>query len=543
MGRLIGLVKPMLPVMALAVCMGIVGYLCAIFLTILGTEGLLILGGRYGTLTFGTVVGLLAAASVLRGILRYAEQASNHYIAFKLLALIRHKVFVKLRTLAPAKLEGRGKGNLISVITSDIELLEVFYAHTISPIVIACGTSLIMTWFIGRIHPLLGVLALAAYVTVGAVLPLVSSKLGGDIGLIYRNAYGKMNSFFLDSLRGLKESIGFGRGEERMEQINGRTEETEKYQETLKKYEGVNRAVTDSVVLVFSMGMLAAGIGLYLNGRIELSGMLLAFVAMMSSFGPVVALSSLSNQLFQTIASGNRVLDLLEEEPVAEEITDGAAGRYDGAQLAHVSFSYGREKILDQVDLTIPKNTILGIHGKSGSGKSTILKLLMRFWETDRGEIRIGGENINRINTASLRGMESYVTQETYLFHDTLAENIGIAKEGASREEIMEAAKKASIHDFIMSLPNGYDTNAGELGSHLSGGEKQRIGVARAFLHDAPFILLDEPTSNLDSLNEAALLKALKEERKGKTIILVSHRRSTMNIADEMVEMESERVS
>ena len=291
------------------------------------------------------------------------------------------------------------------------------------------------------------------------------------------------------------------------------------------------------------MGMLAAGIGLYLNGRIELSGMLLAFVAMMSSFGPVVALSSLSNQLFQTIASGNRVLDLLEEEPVAEEITDGAAGRYDGAQLAHVSFSYGREKILDQVDLTIPKNTILGIHGKSGSGKSTILKLLMRFWETDRGEIRIGGENINRINTASLRGMESYVTQETYLFHDTLAENIGIAKEGASREEIMEAAKKASIHDFIMSLPNGYDTNAGELGSHLSGGEKQRLGVARAFLHDAPFILLDEPTSNLDSLNEAALLKALKEERKGKTIILVSHRRSTMNIADEMVEMESERVS
>lgn len=543
MGRLIGLVKPMVPIMILAVLMGIAGYLCAIFLTIAGAEGLLVLSGYEGP-PFWNILIFMGAAAVLRGILRYAEQASNHYIAFKLLALIRHKVFVKLRTLAPAKLEGKEKGNLISVLTSDIELLEVFYAHTISPVLIAAGTSLIMIGYIGRIHPLLGLWALLAYVTVGIILPVASSKAGGETGLLYRNANGRMNSFFLDSLRGIRESIGFGCGQERLEGINANTDETQALQERLKRHEASNRAATDAAVLVFSLGMLAAGIVLHQSGAVEFPGLVQSVVAMMGSFGPVVALSSLSNNLFLTIASGNRVLDLLDEEPAAEEIENGSRPDYQGAELSRVSFSYeDGEEILSDVSLKIAKNRIIGIHGKSGSGKSTMLKLLMRFWEADSGRVLISNENINGVNTGCLRNMEAYMTQDTYLFNDTLAANIGLAKQGASREEIEAAAGKAQIHDFIMSLPDGYDTKAGELGERLSGGECQRIGLARAFLHNAPLLLLDEPTSNLDSLNEAALLKVLKEERRGRTVVLVSHRRSTMNIADEVMEADTGRIS
>ena len=538
MYKLIGLVLPLLHVMVAAITMGVIGFLTAIFIIVLGGVGLLNILGFATALSLKQVIIGIVICAVLRGILRYAEQGSNHYIAFKLLALIRHKVFVKLRKLAPAKLEGKDKGNLISIITTDTELLEVFYAHTISPIIIAFITSVIMTIFIGRYNIFLGVIALVAYFIVGVIIPVWSSNQGDETGQQYRDEMGDLNSYFLSSVRGINDIIQYGVGKERLDEINRRTDELETKQKLLIKQEGSNRAVTDTAILLCSMAMLFAGCILYTKGEVNFIQVIIPLIALMSSFGPVVAISNLSNNLFHTIAAGNRVLDLLEEEPAVEEVNGNDVTEFADMKLKNVSFSYDEEVILEDFNMHIKQNKIIGIYGKSGCGKSTLLKLLMRFWEVDNGSITIGGKNINEINTSDLRKMQSFVTQDTYLFNDTIANNIGIAKENATMEEIIAAAKKASIHDFIMSLPNGYDSKVGELGGNLSGGEKQRIGIARAFLHDAPMILLDEPTSNLDSLNEGIILKSLMESKENKTIIIVSHRKSTMNIADVVLDVE-----
>ena len=538
MYKLIGLVLPLLHVMVAAITMGVIGFLTAIFIIVLGGVGLLNILGFATALSLKQVIIGIVICAVLRGILRYAEQGSNHYIAFKLLALIRHKVFVKLRKLAPAKLEGKDKGNLISIITTDTELLGVFYAHTISPIIIAFIISVIMTIFIGRYNIFLGGIALVAYFIVGVIIPVWSSNQGDETGQQYRDEMGDLNSYFLSSVRGINDIIQYGVGKERLDEINRRTDELETKQKLLLKQEGSNRAVTDTAILLCSMAMLFAGCILYTKGEVNFIQVIIPLIALMSSFGPVVAISNLSNNLFHTIAAGNRVLDLLEEEPAVEEVNGNDVTEFADMKLKNVSFSYDEEVILEDFNMDIKQNKIIGIYGKSGCGKSTLLKLLMRFWEVDNGSITIGGKNINEINTSDLRKMQSFVTQDTYLFNDTIANNIGIAKENATMEEIIAAAKKASIHDFIMSLPNGYDSKVGELGGNLSGGEKQRIGIARAFLHDAPMILLDEPTSNLDSLNEGIILKSLMESKENKTIIIVSHRKSTMNIADVVLDVE-----
>lgn len=538
MYKLIGLVLPLVHVMIAAITMGVIGFLTAIFIIVLGGVGLLNILGFATALSLKQVIIGIVICAVLRGILRYAEQGSNHYIAFKLLALIRHKVFIKLRKLAPAKLEGKDKGNLISIITTDTELLEVFYAHTISPIIIAFITSVIMTIFIGSYNIFLGAIALVAYFIVGVIIPVWSSNQGDETGQQYRDELGDLNSYFLSSIRGINDIIQYGVGKERLDEINRRTDELETKQKFLLKQEGSNRAVTDTAILLCSMVMLFAGCILYNKGQVDFTQVIIPLIALMSSFGPVVAISNLSNNLFHTIAAGNRVLDLLEEEPAVEEVNGNDVTEFADMKLKNVSFSYDEEVILEDFNMDIKQNKIIGIYGKSGCGKSTLLKLLMRFWEVDNGSITIGGKNINEINTSDLRKMQSFVTQDTYLFNDTIANNIGIAKENATMEEIIAAAKKASIHDFIMSLPNGYDSKVGELGGNLSGGEKQRIGIARAFLHDAPMILLDEPTSNLDSLNEGIILKSLMESKENKTIIIVSHRKSTMNIADVVLDVE-----
>ena len=546
MGKLIGLVKPLFHVMIAAALLGTAGYLCAIFLTILAGKAVLAgLGVAGGTVK--TILTVMVVIAVLRGILHYAEQYCNHYIAFKLLAIIRHKVFVALRRLCPAKLEGRDKGNLISLITTDIELLEVFYAHTISPIAIAVLSSLVMVFFIGSYSTGAGIFALCAYIIVGAAIPLWNGKRGGEKGLNFRNRFGELNSFVLDSLRGLDETIQYGKGKEREAEMEERSDDLAGLQKDLSRMEGSQRSITDFAILAASFGMLFFMINLNLTGAADLEAVLICTVSMMGSFGPVVALSALSNNLNQTLASGERVLSLLEEEPVVNEIPEAEGCKFSteftGAEVSDVTFAYEDEVILDDYSIDIPSGKIVGIHGVSGSGKSTLLKLLMRFWDADSGSIKICGSDINTIATTDLRNMESYVTQETHLFRDTIENNIAIGKQNATRDEIIEAAKKASIHDFIMSLPDGYDTEVGELGDTLSGGEKQRIGIARAFLHDAPFILMDEPTSNLDSLNEGIILKSLSESAKEKTVVLVSHRKSTMNVADIVFEMENGRIS
>ena len=564
MGSLIGLVKPLLHIMLAAIILGTLGYLCAIFLTILAGQVIVhgLLTGVAGMIVpvdnmwlvftpVKTIITVMIVIAVLRGILHYVEQYCNHFIAFKLLAIIRHKVFAALRKLCPAKLEGRDKGNLISIITTDIELLEVFYAHTISPIAIATLTSIIMVIFIGRYHWLAGVLALGAYLIVGVAIPMWNGKRGSQKGMEFRTNFGELNSFVLDSLRGLDETIQYGQGKKRKEQMSERSKNLAGMRESLSKMEGSQRSFTNMVILLASFGMLALTIWLYDKGAMGFEGILTCTIAMMGSFGPVVALSSLSNNLNQTLASGERVLSLLEETPLVEEIpgdvetpgTESVEHEFTGAEAENVTFAYDNEVILDNYSLKMQTGKITGIHGASGSGKSTLLKLLMRFWDVQDGSVSVDGTDVRKIPIRYLRDMESYVTQETHLFHDSIANNIEIAKPGASREEIMEAAKKASIHDFIMTLPKEYDTEVGELGDTLSGGEKQRIGIARAFLHECPLILLDEPTSNLDSLNEGIILKSLKESARKKTVVLVSHRVSTMNVADVVYEMENGRIS
>jgi len=543
MAKLIGMVRPLLGYMLLAITLGLIGHLLASFITIFAGYAALKVWGSPIAHSFAFFFVCMVVFAIARGFARYTEQSCNHYIAFKLLALIRAKAFAALRRLCPAKLEGRDKGDLISVITSDIELLEVFYAHTISPIAIATIYSVILSLFIGHIHWGLGLLALAAYVTVGVIVPVIASKTSGDLGLEFRNQSGSLSAFVLDSLRGLPETMQYGNGKKRMQQMNERTDRMNDCQEKMKRVTGLNMAVTNTAILVFDFLMLLSASYLYKEGIIAFDGIVIATLALMSSFGPVVALANLGTTLQNTFASGNRVLDILEEEPQVAEITGADQTTYGQVTIEDVTFAYEKETILDGVSLDVPKQGILGIVGKSGSGKSTLLKLLMRFWDVDSGKLAIADREIGKINTEDLRRMQGYMIQETHLFCDSIAENIRIAKLDATREEIEEACKKASIHDFILSLPQGYDTPVGELGDTLSGGERQRIGLARAFLHDAPMMLLDEPTSNLDSLNESVILRSLREERGDKLILLVSHRDSTMRIADQVYQMKEGRVS
>ena len=541
--RMVKLVKPLTGFMLLAVVMGTLGFLCAQFIPILGSVAvtLVLRSGKEASLT--TLFVVLIVIALLRAVLKFAEQRTNHYIAFTLLAIIRDKVFKSLRRLCPAKLEGRDKGDLISLITSDVELLEVFYAHTISPICIAFLTELVMVLFIGSFHWSLGALALLAFVSVGVVLPLVISRRSGTLGDELRADNGAMAAYVLESIRGLDETIQYEGGEKRLAELTEKTKALSEKQGELNKLTGTNLALANTVILFFDLLMLILCSVLYTKGIVGFDGFLIPLVALMSSFGPVTALAALGTTLQATVASGARVLAIMDETPETEDVTGKEPVGFSGASLENVTFSYGGETVLRDVSLSVPEKEIVGLVGRSGSGKSTILKLLMRFWETKEGTVAVSGRDVRDINTADLRNMESYMTQETQLFRDTVAGNIRIGKLDASQEEIEEACRKASVHEFILSLPNGYETEVGELGETLSGGERQRIGLARAFLHGAPFLLLDEPTSNLDSLNEAVILRSLREEAEGRTVVLVSHRKSTVRIADRVVSIENGRLS
>lgn len=541
---LIGLIKPMLGYLILAIVLGSLGNLAATFLTILGGYGLLAAIKIETGVSLSFVLASLLALAVSRGILRYTEQACNHYIAFKLLAQIRHHVFEALRKLAPAKLDGAGKGNLISILTSDIELLEVFYAHTISPIAIAVVTSIVMLGFIGAKSPILALTTCIAYLLVGALIPYWNGKKGRAVGQAYRKEFGDLNTTVLDNLYGLEEIIQYGQQEKRLEKMAKDTQRLEEKAKELRDKENQQGVVTNTVILLAGFVAVVISMIQVQNGTLSFSDALLAIIAIMSSFGPTAALSALSNNLNQTLASGERVLNLLEEEPVVKPVKDGKLAETEEIRCEDITFSYEEEegqraslKILDHFHAEFRHDKIYGILGKSGCGKSTLLKLLLRFYETESGDIYYGKNRVNEVETDHLHQKVSYVTQETFLFQDTIENNIKIAKADATHEEVVEAAKKASIHEFISSLPNGYETKLAELGDSVSGGEKQRIGIARAFLHGSDVILLDEPTSNIDSLNEAIILKSLHEEKKDKTILLVSHRKSTMGIADEIIEM------
>jgi len=544
MGHLLKLVTPLAHIMTFTITMGTLGFLAAIFIMVLGAMGLVNLLNFDTHLSFSGILTALIVLAVARGALRYLEQMSGHYIAFKLLALLRDKVFSSLRRLAFVKLQDKQAGQLVSLVTNDIELLEVFYAHTIAPIMIAFFTSVILLLVFAHLSGWFVLVALAAYLTVGVILPIITTKLAREDGRRYRELVGEMNDFFLDSVRGMKEIQLFGYAQQRLAEIQQRSQKIDTAFERIKDQEAKVRIYTEVAVSAFNIIMLFTGLILFSLDKIDFSAFLVGVILLMSSYGPVIALSNLSSNLLQTLASGERVLGLLAEEPELKDVESAVdlkeVSRID---VENVNFAYGEEQILSDVSLSVKKGEILGIHGRSGSGKSTLLKLLMRFYDPKSGSIKINGETLPNINTRSLRDNMAYITQQTYIFNETIEENIRLACRDATLEEIMEAAKKASIHDFILSLPQGYQTKMTELGGNLSDGEKQRIGIARAFLHNAPIILLDEPTSNLDSLNEAMILKSLLDVKAEKLIILVSHRQSTMAICDQVIGIENGRMS
>lgn len=540
MKRLILELKPLIAIMFITITMGVLGFLAAISI---GTFGAVAIGAFIGEITFISVKGaviLMIVSALLRGILRYGEQLSGHYIAFKILYILRDKIFHKLRKLAPAKLEGQEKGKLISIITSDIELLEVFYAHTIAPIAIAIITNTIISIILYMISPYFGVLSAIFFLIVGLVIPYFSSSLGKNAGMEYRNMFGECNNYVLDSLRGIKEVLQFKNGEERLEEINNKSRKINKSLEKLKEHEGLIRAITDLTIMLAILSFVGVGFYEYSLGNITFTAMILGIVIIASSFGPVVALSNLSNTLLQTFASAERLFNLLDEEPLVLEVEDGKAIKTHSINYNKVDFSYPNreEKIFSDATVNIQKGDKIALVGESGIGKSTFVKLLMRFWDVNKGEIKIGKEDIKGIETASLRNSQVLVSQETYLFNESILDNIKIGNLNATREEVEIAAKKASVDNFIKSLPKGYDTKVGELGSNLSSGERQRIGLARAFLSNGEILILDEPTSNLDTLNEGEILKSIKENCEDKTIVLITHRKSTTTICDKTYKLQ-----
>ena len=544
MANLILLLGSLAYIMILAVLNGSVGFICAMGVTLFGAIGVAKALGETIALSYGLIIGLAIGCGVLRGLLRYLEQYSNHYIAFRLLAVLRDKIFGALRTLCPAKLESKQKGSIIAMITSDIETLEVFYAHTISPICIAVIVSTAIFLFVGFVSSwYLALIALLGFITIGIIVPIISSGKLKASGVKYRAEFAGFNAYFLDSIKGIKDIVLNNAGREREKEVNDRSDILLRETKAMKHDITKASAATELCVSLFIIATLAVGIALVAADMLSVGRMVIGVVAVFGSFGPVIAISALPGNLTQTFASGDRVLNLLEEEPAVTPVQNGKKIEYNELKVSDLSFSYdGETEVLQNICMHAEKGEIIGIVGESGCGKSTFLKLLLRFWQKSHGKIEYNGVDIDNLDGDSLLDNVTMVSQVTYLFDETIEDNLRIAKPDATQDEIETACKLASIHDFILTLPDGYKTRVGALGDNLSAGEKQRIGLARAFLRGSELILLDEPTSNVDSINEGIILKALKEQKNKKSIILVSHRESTMAIADRIYRVEGGRM-
>lgn len=544
MASLIALLGSLAYVMVFAVINGSLGFVCSMGVTVFGAVGVAKALGEQIALSYGVIIGMAVGLGVLRGGLRFVEQYCNHYIAFRLLAVLRDKIFAALRRLCPAKLESKQKGSIIAMLTSDIETLEVFYAHTVSPICIALTVSAAVMIFVGFVSSWwLSLVAAIGYITVGIVAPLISSSAMKEAGEKYRACFSAFNAYFLDSIKGIKDIVLNNAGETRKRGVSERSDALSGYTRELKYKIANATAATEFTVSFMTLIAAGAAIALVAAREISVGKAIIGVVAIFGSFGPVIAISALPGNLTQTFASGDRVLKLLNEKPVVENIENGENFVFEDLEVKDLSFSYEKDKeVLKDICLNAKRGEIVGIVGKSGCGKSTLLKLLLRFWSKDGGSISYCGKDIEEINSSSLTDNVTMVSQSTYLFDDTIEENLRVAKEDATEEELERACRRASVHDFIVSLPEGYETCAGALGDNLSAGEKQRIGLARAFLRGSGLILLDEPTSNVDSINEGMILRSLAEQKKDKAIILVSHRESTMAIADRVYRIENGRI-
>jgi len=544
MANLILLLGSLAYIMILAVINGSVGFICAMGVTLFGAIGVAKALGETIVLSYGLIIGLAIGCGVLRGLLRYFEQYSNHYIAFRLLAVLRDKIFGALRELCPAKLESKQKGSIIAMITSDIETLEVFYAHTISPIGIAVIVSTCVFLFVGLVSSwCIALVALLGFITIGVIVPIISSGKLKESGVRYRAEFAGFNAYFLDSIKGIKDIVLNNAGKEREKEVNDRSDILLRETKAMKHDITKAAAATELCVSLFILATLTIGICLVAKDMLSVGRMIIGVVAVFGSFGPVIAISALPGNLTQAFASGDRVLNLLAEEPAVTPVQNGKKIEYNDLKVSNLFFSYdGETEVLTDICMHAEKGEIIGIVGESGCGKSTFLKLLLRFWQKSHGEIAYNGVDIDNIDTENLLDNVTMVSQSTYLFDETIEDNLRIANPAATQEEIEAACRMASVHDFILTLPDGYKTKVGALGDNLSAGEKQRIGLARAFLRGNELILLDEPTSNVDSINEGIILKALKEQKHQKSIILVSHRESTMAIADRIYRVERGRM-
>ncbi|EAC3453851.1 ABC transporter ATP-binding protein [Listeria monocytogenes] len=531
---LLKFVKPLRGKMLLAILLGIISNLSVILISLIGAYGILavILAQPLNPYKW---LFVMVGCGVLRGVARYLEQYLNHDIAFRLLAIIRERIFSTLRKLGPARLSGKKSGDLITAITSDVEALEVFFAHTISPVFIALGTTIATVGFLGMYDTGLALILLLGQILVGVVLPMISYKRNKKIGTAYQTEFVGLNQAVMENIASLQDIFQFKLGEARLANLTNRGEKLNKqYQKRLRQ--GSELQILGEWVLIGTATLILV-LGSF--WQLPLETILIGTVLSLSSFGSVLALNALGTALLTTFASGKRLYALTEEKPVVTfngplELTD-----FESAELNKVCFSHdGKQAILSELSLDLPKGKRLGIGGESGSGKSTLVKLLMRYWDPD-GEVNLNNHPLPKITESSLHQIEGVMEQSTFLFEDTIGNNIRLGKKAATLDEVKEAARKAAIDKWIETLPEGYDTKIGGQARNLSDGERQRIGLARLFLHDAPLLLLDEPTSNLDYINEQAILNTLRSEIQDKTVLVISHRKTTLDLAEEQWLLEN----
>ncbi|MDH7898320.1 ABC transporter ATP-binding protein/permease [Bifidobacterium catenulatum] len=573
--RLLKEVGPLRKYMIVACVCGTLGHFAATFLPIFGiAAAFAAVGSPIWNLSVSTALTAMAVCALIRGGMRYAEQFMNHNVAFRLLALFRTKAFAALRRLAPAKLAGKGKGDLIALVTTDVELLEIFFAHTISPIAIAVVTTVVYTLALLTLSAPFAVTLVIAHLTVGVVLPKLFASAVRDIGPELRKESAALDDEMLDDMRGIGEIIRFGQGSARLDSIARRTLSLWSKRLRLSAKNGDFAGLGAVLVMLFTAvaAFLVMTLCTVVSTAVDMSedliwmgsvdsnapALVAAFVLLASSFGPTLALSALPANLMQTFASARRLFALMDETPAVVE--QGAERpEYQGMTMSDVTFGYGSsahtsggrtsgsasQPVLDHVSLDVPQHGILGIQGPSGRGKSTMLKMLMRYWDPDSGTISLSNIPLPQVDAGWRRRVQTMMGQETYLFDGTIRENLTIACNSADSAAsaipdsvLREALAKASALELVDALPNGLDTKVGELGGRLSEGEKQRIGLARMFLRDADLVLFDEPTSRLDAYNESVILGSVNNlAEQGSAVVLVSHRDSTMRVADRILRM------
>ena len=540
--ELIKFVGPFIYVILFATLLGTLGFILAMNITIFGALAIVKFMGVEVYCSYLMIFLIIGISGIFRGVIRYGEQYFNHFMAFKLLALIRNKLFHKLRELSPSKLDAKNKGEIISLLQSDIETLEVFYAHTISPLLIAVLTSKTVFLFIGFMTSwYLALIALLSYIILGVIVPTIYYLVSNKYGKKYRSELGKFEEFYLDSIYGYYEILSSNNENNRIKEMNKKSKSLIELNTKLENKGAFFKNVTTTVILLMNLLIIGVGGVLVKENLIASPNIILAFVALTSSFGSVLALSQLPGNLAMTFASGNRVIDLLEEKPQVIDSANPLTFEFNKLEVKNITFKYDDEVILKHLSLEVNKNEIVGILGPSGSGKSTLLKLLMRFYDPSEGEILYNERNIKDIKIENIYNNVNLFSQTTYLFRGTILENLLIANPSAPKDEVIEATKNASIYQYILNLPKGFDTKISDLKDNFSSGEKQRLGLARVFLRKPKLLLLDEATSNIDAINEGIVLNALKKYKGEMSIVIISHRASTLSICDRVYKINEAR--